>query len=61
MSSRVWPRPPRSGVNKTRDVVDIDNSISGARGVENNDKNNDDNNTTSSMTAEGWGSPSVND
>ncbi len=39
---RVWPRAPRSGANKTSDVVDINDSISGARGVD-DDNNKDDN------------------
>ena len=45
MSSRVWSRAPRSGANKTSDVVDINDSISGARGVDDddNDNDNDDN------------------
>ncbi len=42
MSSRVWLRAPRSGANETSDVVDINDSISGARGVDDDD-NNDDN------------------
>ncbi len=41
MSSRVWPRAPRSGVNKTSDIVDINDSISGTRGVDDDDNDND--------------------
>ncbi len=37
MSLRVWPRAPRSGANKMSNVVDIDNIISGARGVDDDD------------------------
>ena len=44
MSSRVWPRAPQSGTNEMSDVVDINNSISGARGVDNNNNDDDDNN-----------------
>ena len=42
MSLRVWPRAPRSGANETSDVVNINNSISGARGVDDDDDDNDD-------------------
>ena len=41
MSSRVWPRAPRSGANETSDVVDIDDSISSGREVDNDDNDND--------------------
>ena len=44
MSSRVWSRAPRGGANETSNVVDINNSISSARGVDDNDNNDDDNN-----------------
>ena len=40
MSSRVWPRAPRSGANKTSNVIDINDSISSARGVDDDDNNN---------------------
>ena len=42
MSLRVWPRAPWSGANVTSDVVDINDSISGARGVDDDDDDNDD-------------------
>ena len=42
MSLRVWPRAPRSGANETSDVVDIKDSISGARGVDDDDNDDDD-------------------
>ena len=44
MSSRVWPRVPRSGTNETSDVIDIKDSISGTRGVDDDDNNDDNNN-----------------
>ena len=43
MLLRVWPRAPRSGTNETSNVVNIDDSISGARGVDNDNNNDDDN------------------
>ena len=52
MSSRVWPRAPRSGTNETSDVIDIDNSINGERGAEDND-NNDDNNNDDAINNDG--------
>ncbi len=42
MLSRVWPIARRSSANETSNVVDINDSISGARGVDNDDNNNDD-------------------
>ena len=42
MSSRVWPRTPWSGANVTSNIVDINDSISGARGVGDNDNDDDD-------------------
>ena len=44
MSLRVWPRAPQSGVNETSIVVNIDDSISGAREVDNDNDNVDDDN-----------------
>ena len=63
MSSRVWPRAPRSGANETSDGININNSISGARGVDDNDNDNDNDRTTMtpSTMAEGRQSPSVDD
>ena len=52
MSSRVWPRAPRSGANETSDVVDINDSISGAMGVD-DDNNNDDNNNDDAINKGG--------
>ena len=43
MLSRVWPRAPWSGADETSNIIDINDSISGARGVDNNDTNDDDN------------------
>ena len=43
MSLWVWLRAPWRGANKMRDIVDINNSIGGARGVDNNDDNIKDN------------------
>ncbi len=60
MSSRVWPRAPRSGANETSDGVDINNSISSARGVNDNGYDDDATTMTPSTTAEGRQSPSVN-
>ena len=43
MSSKVWPRAPRSGANETSNVgVDIKDSISGAREVDHDDNDDDD-------------------
>ena len=42
MSLRVWPRAPWSGANVTSNVVDINDSISGARGVDDDDNDDDD-------------------
>ena len=55
MSSRVWPRAPRSGVNKTSDVVDIDDSISDARGVDDDDNDNDDDKDDDDIINDGGG------
>ena len=45
MWSRVWPRAPQSEANNMSDVVNIEDSISGVRGVVNNNNANDyDNN-----------------
>ena len=48
MSLRVWPRAPRSGTNETSNVINIDDSISGTRGV-GNDNNDDDNNNDNAI------------
>ena len=43
MLLRVWPRASRSGANEMSDIVNIDDSINGAREVDDNDNNNDNN------------------
>jgi hypothetical protein len=42
-------------VNKTSDVVDIDDSISGARGVDDDDNDNDDDKDDDDIINDGGG------
>ena len=57
MLSRVWPRAPRSGANKTSNIVDISDSISGPRGVDDEDNANDDNNNDAINNGGGTATP----
>ena len=58
MSLRVWPtRAPRSGANETSNVVDINDSISGARGVDDDNNNDDDDDNDTINNGEGTATP----
>ena len=57
MSSRVWPRAPRNGANETSDIVNINDSISGARGVDNDNKDDDDDNDDAINNGGGTATP----
>jgi hypothetical protein len=57
MLSRVRPRAPRSGANKTSDIVNINDSIRGARGVDNDNNNNGDDNNNAINNGRGTAIP----